>query len=47
MIGTVAQRLPDRELKWDAEGMTFDDAGATALVRRPYRRGWGIAALQS
>jgi hypothetical protein len=47
MIGTVAQRLPERELKWDAPALQFDDADATALVRRPYRKGWEIDALKS
>lgn len=46
MVGTVAQRVPDRELKWDAPTMKFDDAGATAMVRRPYRKGWQIDALK-
>ena len=46
MVGTVAQRLPDRELKWDAPGMKFNAADATAMVRRPYRKGWQIDALK-
>ena len=46
MVGTVAQRLPDRELKWDAPAMKFNDADATARVRRPYRKGWQIDALK-
>ena len=46
MVGTVAQRLPDRELRWDAPALSFDDAEATALVRRPYRKGWEIDALK-
>ena len=47
MVGTVAQRLPDRTLKWNAPAMSFDDADATALVRRPYRKGWEIDALKA
>ena len=45
MIGTVAQRLPERTLKWNAKTLSFDDPEATALVRRRYRKGWEIAAL--
>ncbi|MEM9480897.1 MAG: Gfo/Idh/MocA family oxidoreductase [Verrucomicrobiota bacterium] len=45
MVGTVAQRLPERTLNWNAENLTFDDPDATALVRRQYRKGWEIDAL--
>ena len=45
MVGTIAQRLPERELAWNAAAMTFDDPDATALVRRTYRKGWEIASL--
>ena len=44
-VGTVAQRLPERILKWDAPSLCFDDPDATALVRRKYRKGWEIEAL--
>ena len=46
MVGTVAQRLPDRELTWDATAMKFNDTDATTMVRRPYRKGWQIDALK-
>jgi predicted dehydrogenase len=46
MVGTVAQRLPGRTLGWNAPALRFDDAEATALVRRPYRKGWAIDALK-
>lgn len=45
ILGTIAQRLPERRLLWDAKAMTFDDPAATALVRREYRKGWEIEAL--
>jgi predicted dehydrogenase len=45
MVGTIAERLPGRMLKWNAQNMTFDDPQATALVTKPYRRGWELAAL--
>lgn len=45
ILGTIAQRLPERRLAWDAKAMTFDDPAATALVRRQYRKGWEIEQL--
>lgn len=45
VLGTIAQRLPERKLAWNPKAMTFDDPAATALVRRQYRKGWEIAAL--
>ena len=47
MIGTVAQRLPDRVHKWNAGALTFDSSEATTLVRRKYREEWQIPALQA
>ncbi len=46
MLGTIAQRAPGRRLVWDAARLRFDDPAATALVRRQYRKGWGIDALR-
>ena len=45
MLGTIAQRVPDRVLRWHASALTFDDVQATALVRRQYRKGWEIETL--
>ncbi|MEM0896647.1 MAG: Gfo/Idh/MocA family oxidoreductase [Verrucomicrobiota bacterium] len=45
MVGTVAQRLPEQTLKWDADSLSFDTPEATALVRRQYRKGWEMDAL--
>jgi len=47
MIGTVAQRLPDRVHKWNAGALSFDSSEATALVRRNYRKEWQIDALKA
>ena len=47
MVGTVAQRLPDRVHKWNAGALSFDSPEATALVRRKYRKGWEIDALKA
>ena len=47
MLGTIAQRIPDRVLHWNAASLAFDEREATALVRRQYRKGWEIGALVS
>ena len=46
MVGTIAQRLPGRMLKWSAPVLSFDDAEANTMVRRRYRKGWEIDALK-
>ena len=46
MVGTIAQRLPGRMLKWSAPVLCFDDAEASTMVRRRYRKGWEIDALK-
>jgi len=46
LLGTIAPRLPGRELAWDAERMSFAKAPeTTALLRRKYRPGWEIEGL--
>jgi hypothetical protein len=40
IVGTVAGNFPNRALRWDSAALAFDDAEATALVRREYREGW-------
>jgi predicted dehydrogenase len=47
MIGTVAQRLPGRDHKWNAGELSFDSPEASALVRRNYRKEWQIPALMA
>jgi predicted dehydrogenase len=46
LLGNVALHFPDQELQWESESLRFTDvAGASALVRRPYRDGWQIPGL--
>ena len=43
LLGVIAIRFPERELKWDAEKMRFTNAEeANAYVAPPYRRGWEL-----
>ena len=46
LMGTIAQRLPGRMLKWSSPALSFDDDEASAMVRRRYRKGWEIDALK-
>jgi predicted dehydrogenase len=44
LLGTVAIRVPDRLLKWDAANLKFpDDPDANKYLSRTYRKGWGVA----
>jgi predicted dehydrogenase len=46
LLGTVAIRLPEIELQWDAAAMKFPNhPAADSLLRRNYRNGWGIESL--
>jgi|YelNatPaOPRAMG01_1025707.scaffolds.fasta_scaffold00311_9 predicted dehydrogenase len=46
LLGTVAIRLPDEELEWDAAQLKFTNSPqATALLRRTYREGWHLAGF--
>jgi len=41
LLGTIAIRRPGETLTWDAEKLTFaNNAAATTLVTKPYRKGW-------
>lgn len=42
LVGTIAGRFPGRPLRWDSAALEFDDAEATRLVRRAYRKGWEL-----
>lgn len=43
LLGTVAVRVPDTELEWDAKRLAVpNSAVADALLRRKYRAGWGM-----
>lgn len=46
LLGVLANRLPGRELKWDAKALKFtNDDEATARVRREYRKGFEVEGL--
>jgi hypothetical protein len=41
ILGTVAIRVPDTELKWDARRLRITNSeAADRLLRRTYRKGW-------
>ena len=41
LLGSVASRFPQQELKWDAAALKFTNVeAANQYVRRPYRAGW-------
>lgn len=43
LLGTIAVRHPETELKWDAEAMRITNLPeANALLRRQYRDGWSV-----
>lgn len=46
LLGTVALRVPDKLLEWDAVNMKFPNSpDANKFVRRVYRKGWNIAGF--
>ena len=46
LLGTVAARTPDTELKWNPAHMTFRNAPqAERYLRRHYRKGWQVHGL--
>ena len=46
ILGTVAARIPDTKLEWDAKALKFsNNTAADALLRRTYRDGWSVAGL--
>lgn len=40
LLGTIAGRFRDEELRWDSGAMRFGHVGADALVERSYRPDW-------
>lgn len=40
LVGTVAGRFKDRELKWNSEKLAFDHAPANDVIKRTYREDW-------
>jgi predicted dehydrogenase len=46
LLGTVALRMPDKVLEWDAVNMKFPDyPDANKYLRRNYRKGWQVAGF--
>jgi hypothetical protein len=46
LLGTVAIRVPDTLLKWDAEKLRITNSeAANRLLKRTYRTGWELPAL--
>jgi predicted dehydrogenase len=47
LLGTVAIRLPDQKLEWDAAQLNFPNhPEAGRFLRRKYRDGWAVAAAE-
>jgi hypothetical protein len=43
LLGNIAVRFAGQKLEWDAAALTFRNSpGATALVSKSYRKGWGL-----
>lgn len=40
LLGGVASRFPNEDLKWDSAALRFDKTEANAFVKRTYRSGW-------
>lgn len=46
LLGVVANRFPDTELRWDAANLRVTNlADANTLIRRPYRKGFEVPNL--
>lgn len=45
LLGTIAIRLPDTLLEWDANKMRFSDRRANKYLHRAYRKGWEVAGF--
>ncbi|MFW6289446.1 MAG: hypothetical protein ACOC0R_00645, partial [Mariniphaga sp.] len=46
LLGTVAARVPDTLLQWDAENMKIPNhPGAEKLLSRQYREGWNVNGM--
>ena len=47
LLGTVAIRVPDQKLNWDAKRMKFPNhSEAERYLRRSYRHGWEMAGVK-
>ena len=46
LLGGVSTYFPDKQLEWDAAGLTFKNLPeANRLIRRTYRKGWEVEGL--
>lgn len=46
LLGTIAARVPELTLEWDAQALRFKNSDAASeYVRQPYRNGWEVAGL--
>lgn len=46
LLGSVAVRFKDTDLKWNSKALKFDNVKeANAYLRRSYRKGWGVPGL--
>ena len=42
LLGTLAVRMPNENLTWDAKTMKTNNEKANALVHKEYRKGWSL-----
>jgi len=48
LLGNVAERVPEKLLKWDAHRMRIKNSQeATRYLRRVYRKGWELDGLET
>jgi hypothetical protein len=45
LCGVIGGVVAGKTLRYDSAKQTFDDAAATAMVRRSYRDGWKVEGL--
>ncbi len=45
LLGSVACRFPQTDLKWNGPALKFDLADANKFIRRQYRAGWQVKGL--
>jgi predicted dehydrogenase len=48
LLGCLATRFPNKELKWDAPNLKItNEEAANQFVRKVYRKGWEVTGLQA
>jgi hypothetical protein len=45
LCGVIGGVVHGKTLRYDSAKQSFDDAAATAMVRRSYREGWKVEGL--